>query len=146
MELNTFYKQIKIISDNSCNSSGLQTSWNSIKNHLFSINENHLVNKLLVINHEHIRTSKLLVYFFSTVMWLELNFKNQHKSIYVLFQEVSVSFHFIFSSHATGVSSSSDTISSFSITIIAHLQNFVLSEEQSSMVSDTYKQIKKFLA
>lgn len=68
MELNTFYKQIKIISDNSCSSSGLQTSWNSIKNHLFSINENHLVNKLLVINHEHIRTSKLLVYFFSTVM------------------------------------------------------------------------------
>lgn len=145
MEHNILYKQIKIISDNSCNSSGLQTSWNSIKNHLSSISKNHLVNKLLVTDHEHVRTSKLLVYLFSNVTWLEMTSKNQHKSIHISFQEVSVSFNFIFSSHAKSVSSSSDTISPFSITIITHLQNFVLSEEQTSMVPDTYKQIKKFL-
>ena len=139
MEHSACYEWIKIILHSSCNPFVLQIACNSLKNDLFSTSENHLVTKLSMADNEHLRTSKPLRYLFSIIMWLERNEKNQHKCIHISFQEVSVSFDFIFSLYATGISSSSDVISLFSITIITHLQALALSEKQNSMVPAIYK-------
>lgn len=64
-------------------------------------------------------------------------FKKISTNAYIFHSKKSIDF--LVSSHATGVSSSPDAISLFSITIIRHLHHLVLSEEQKSMVPDIYK-------